>query len=372
MPLNILTRMKSVATIPLWSAAFIFAPALAWAQAAPSSAGGFSIPSGDISINLITKVLGAGWQNWMTGGTTTGAGSVLAAMLSTYNSAILTVVVGILVYTHAAGIADTAHKGEVDNQRHHTLWTPVRQALSLGMLAPFPGLGGISMIQAVVVYTVMASVGMADTVYSAAVLWMSQHGGQITALSTASPQDFGKTEVGQMLQTSVTADYLTNEGFTGGEFACQADSSSTTMCSVRGMTSGGYTVPFGAMGGVTLSCGAGSGSGAPTAMCDARQQGVIDAWNTITPVGTAIMSWQGANGADKAHNTAMKAPRLTVGSPRSTFRNVGNVSMHRAARSAVAIERRILALRICDPSRSSVSLTLDGRPSMQIERDIKV
>ena len=54
--------------------------------------------------------------------TSGGAGSVLAAMLSTYNTAILTVVAGIMVYTHAAGIADTAHKGELDNQRHHTLW----------------------------------------------------------------------------------------------------------------------------------------------------------------------------------------------------------------------------------------------------------
>jgi conjugal transfer/type IV secretion protein DotA/TraY len=280
------------------------APSLARAQSATtSSAGGFSIPSGDISEGLITQVLGSGWQNWMSSGSTSGAGSVLAAMLSTYNTAILTVVAGIMVYTHAAGIADTAHKGELDNQRHHTLWTPVRQALALGMLAPAPGLGGISMIQAGVVYCVMASIGMADTVYTSAITYMSQNGGQITALPTSGPQAFGVDEVGQLLKSAVTADYLQNQGFTGGSFSCQANSSSTMMCSVSGETSGGDTVPFGAMGGVTLTCGAGtaagsSASGASTAMCSAREQGVMAAWQEIARVATAIMSWQGASGAD--------------------------------------------------------------------------
>lgn len=289
--------------------ALAFTPALAWAQSAAtstattSSAGGFTIPSGDISVGLITDVLGSGWQSWLSSGSTSGAGSVLAAMLSTYNTAILTVVVGIMVYTHAAGIADTAHKGELDNQRHHTLWTPMRQALALGMLAPFPGLGGVSVIQAGVVYCVMASIGMADTVYTSAITYMSQNGGQITGLPTSGPQAFGADEVGQLLQTAVTADYLQNQGFTGGSFACQANSSSTMMCSVSGETSGGDTVPFGAMGGVTLTCGAGtaagsSSSGASTAMCSAREQGVMAAWQEIAPVATAIMSWQGASGAD--------------------------------------------------------------------------
>jgi conjugal transfer/type IV secretion protein DotA/TraY len=298
------------------------APTFAWAQSATtSSAGGFSVPSGDISEGLITQVLGSGWQNWMSGGSTSGAGSVLATMLQSFNVAVLTVVVGIMVYTYVAGIADTAHKGELDNQRHHTLWTPVRQALALGMMAPFPGLSGVSMIQAGVVYCVMASIGLADTVYSSAITYMSQNGGQITALSTTGPQDFGKNEVGQLLQTAMTADYLQNQGFTGGSFSCQADSSATTMCSVSGLTSGGDTIPFGALGGVSLSCGAGSGSsptgGASTSMCTAREQGVMAAWQEMAPVATAIISWQGASGAD----TSVSSLASNVGAAISDYNN---------------------------------------------------
>jgi hypothetical protein len=52
----------------------VSAPTLAWAQSpTTSSAAGFSIPSGDISIGLLTQVLGVGWQNWISGGSTSGA-----------------------------------------------------------------------------------------------------------------------------------------------------------------------------------------------------------------------------------------------------------------------------------------------------------
>jgi conjugal transfer/type IV secretion protein DotA/TraY len=235
-------------------------------------------------------------------------------MLSTYNTAILFIVSIIIAYTYVAGVADAAHKGEVENQRHHALWTPVRQAGCLAALAPFPGLGGISVCQVAFTYMIMASVGATDTMWTSAVDWMASNGGQVTPISSTGAADFNSDDVSQLLQTAVTTYYLQSQGFSGGSFACKSDGSSTTMCSVSGLTNSGDTVPFGAVGGISLSCGVGasttssSSSGSSSTdnigtygqsegqdICTGRANGVMAAWNAITPVAQAILSWQGAS-----------------------------------------------------------------------------
>ena len=161
----------------LITTALLLIPALASATTTTGLPGLPVDTSTDLSIKLLNMILGNNWYSWLSGTSTTGPGSALAAMLKIYNNLILSVVALIIVYTYGTGIADTAHKGKVLGDKYSTMWTPIRQAGSIAALIPIPGLGGISLVQGLVAWLIMASVGLANAVWDGGLNYMLSNGG---------------------------------------------------------------------------------------------------------------------------------------------------------------------------------------------------
>ncbi|MHB1701206.1 MAG: DotA/TraY family protein [Acidobacteriaceae bacterium] len=165
-------------------------------------------PSSDVSVQLISNILGAGWQSWATGSSAAGGGGILGAMFTAVNTALLTLAGAVMLYTHATGAADMARQGQSKNNT----WTFLRQSLSIGMLAPVPWANGLSIVQVVVMMVAGWSIGLADTVWDAGVNFASQQSGLISPTTSVYPID--NSVLAGIVKTTVIASALAGEGYT--------------------------------------------------------------------------------------------------------------------------------------------------------------
>lgn len=139
--------------------------------------------SNDLAVQLLSKILGSGWQNWATGGSASGAGGVLGAMFDALNVALMTLAGAVLVYTHATGTADMARTG----QSKVNTWTFLRQALAMMLLAPVPWANGLNILQVLVMLATSWSIGLADNVWTTAVQYVAAHGGSVQPANAITP-----------------------------------------------------------------------------------------------------------------------------------------------------------------------------------------
>lgn len=245
-------------------------------------------PGNDISVQFLTKILGAGWQSWATGTSAAGAGGVLATMFEAVNSALLMLGAGILVYTHAVGAADMARTG----QSKAGTWTFLRQALSMFMLAPVPWASGLNILQVIVMLVTSWGIGLADTVWSSGVGYVAGNGGSIQAPSGIFP--ISRDVLAGMLKSGVIAQGLANEGYTvtgysEPNYAPANPDAPGTQGSQIGVTAGyqatgtGGAIAPAAIGTVTVNC--------KPALCAGVLQGLKAVSSDLQPAITAAMSW---------------------------------------------------------------------------------
>lgn len=245
----------------------------------------FTPSSSDVSVQLISNILGAGWQSWATGSSAAGGGGVLGAMFTAVNTALLTLAGAVMLYTHATGAADMARQGQSKNNT----WTFLRQSLSIGMLAPVPWASGLSIVQVVVMMVTGWSIGLADTVWNAGVTYASQQAGLISPVTSVYP--ISNSVLAGIVKTTVIASALTGEGYTVTPY-----SKPTYVVGklVQDGVSFGFQAsgPMGtiapqAMGIVTVSC--------KPATCSAVQ-GAIDAIinKDLLPQAKNAASWMGS------------------------------------------------------------------------------
>lgn len=97
------------------------------------------------------------------------AGSILPAMFGVINSFALVATALAVLYVISIGVMQTAHEGETLGKRYSTLWTPVRSAFGVMMVAPAPFLGGFSVLQAIILGMVVLSVGGANMLWKTTV-----------------------------------------------------------------------------------------------------------------------------------------------------------------------------------------------------------
>ena len=91
---------------------------------------------------------------------------------------------GILaVYTVLAATIGTAHDGEMLGKKFSSVWVPIRYSLATALLIPI--YGGYNVIQALVMWCVIQSIGLADNVWTSFV--SSQNLTNIATLSIQSP-----------------------------------------------------------------------------------------------------------------------------------------------------------------------------------------
>lgn len=138
-------------------------------------------PSTDLTIGYLARIFGENWQHYIIGGgTPEGSASVLFHLTGVFNSVVLFGVAAMIVYISMIGVVGTAHEGTPLGKQYSTLWTPIRSAFAVFLLAPLPGGGGMSIVQAVVLAMVYFSIGGADMMQREAVQYMANNAGSIT------------------------------------------------------------------------------------------------------------------------------------------------------------------------------------------------
>lgn len=165
--------------------------------------------SSDASIGILNQLFGIPNGQWHSiyyqtiGGV--GQGSLFFTLLSDLDSVVLAWVTLTILIVMGIGAMNTAHEGKSLGQRYHTIWTPVRSAMALVMLAPIPGVG-LSLIQGVVLLMIWFSVGGANYLATSATSYMVSHGGVLSGVQASG----GKKLALQIMQSDVTSQYFVN------------------------------------------------------------------------------------------------------------------------------------------------------------------
>lgn len=130
----------------------------------------------DVSIQLLNAIF--------PGLTGSGGSDALASAMATFNGAILLIGGILATYTLLAGTLGTAHDGEMLGKKFSSVWIPIRYALGTALILPVIG-GGYNLMQQLVMWLVIQSVGLADSVWSSFV--DSQNIANIASVSIQSP-----------------------------------------------------------------------------------------------------------------------------------------------------------------------------------------
>ncbi|MBU2807579.1 DotA/TraY family protein [Acidithiobacillus ferrooxidans F221] len=135
--------------------------------------------SGDISVQMISSLLGNGWWKFVSGAAPSGPGSILGQLFSVIDIALLMYVSAIMMYTAVVGGLATAREGVPLGKRYHSVWAPIRGPATWFMLFPLPWAKGLAMIQVILLVAVYWGIGVADDVWSTFVQEVPKYGGML-------------------------------------------------------------------------------------------------------------------------------------------------------------------------------------------------
>lgn len=132
----------------------------------------------DISVHLISELLGTGWWKFIADGAApSGPGSILGSLFQIIDIALLMYVSAIMVYTAVVGGMATAHEGVPLGKRYHSVWAPIRGPATWFLLFPLPWAKGLAMIQVIMLVAVYWGIGVADDVWSGFVTEIPKYSG---------------------------------------------------------------------------------------------------------------------------------------------------------------------------------------------------
>lgn len=143
-----------------------------YAQSSTSS-GPFSPTEGDLSVKMLAKLFGG-----LVGG---GGADPLKDLISTFNSVILAVGGILVAYTIFAGTIGTAHEGKMLG-KFSSVWVPLRTSIGAALVVP---INGYCVMQMLVMWLILQGIGLADSVWTAAVNGNAIMNGTITAYPDA-------------------------------------------------------------------------------------------------------------------------------------------------------------------------------------------
>ena len=132
----------------------------------------FSIPKDDYSLVLLRMIFGP--MNGILKMKSTDL-TIMGTIFKTFNSAMLCLAVIIITYTLVMSIINTAHQGEFLGKKYDSMWVPLRSIM--GIIVIIPTHSGYSIIQLIIMWTVIQGVGAADHVWKAAYDFMSGNSG---------------------------------------------------------------------------------------------------------------------------------------------------------------------------------------------------
>lgn len=134
----------------------------------------FTPPAGDTSVDFLREVFGSIVGLISTGGNVKGGQTedVLGAMMKIFNSAVLFLGMLFVGYTTIKATVDSAHDGEILGKKMSSIWIPLRTVGGTALLLPLGS--GYSLIQIAILWLALQGVGVADTIWKAAIEQINQ------------------------------------------------------------------------------------------------------------------------------------------------------------------------------------------------------
>ncbi|MBT6207420.1 MAG: DotA/TraY family protein, partial [Francisellaceae bacterium] len=130
--------------------------------ASPAVAGVFEVVPSDQSLRYLAQLFGG-----QVGNVSLGAGTApaLSAMFEKFNLIVSTVGILILGYITILSTVNTAQEGSAMGKKFSGIWTPFRSVTGMILLVPSPS-SGYSMIQSLVMWIILQSIGAANTIWN--------------------------------------------------------------------------------------------------------------------------------------------------------------------------------------------------------------
>lgn len=144
-----------------------------WADAGSSGGTGlhlFTPPVGDVSVDFLRRIFGSGEDGIGVGGGNT----VLGAAIAVFNQAVLLLAMLFVVFTTIKGTVDSAHDGVLLGKKMSEVWVPIRTVAGTAFLLPLSS--GFSLIQMGVLWLALQGVGVADAMWTAALVRFAETG----------------------------------------------------------------------------------------------------------------------------------------------------------------------------------------------------
>jgi conjugal transfer/type IV secretion protein DotA/TraY len=289
-------------------------------MAASSPSNPLNPSNSDLSVQLIDKILGAGWQSF--GGNPSG---FIQTILGVYDSALFAVVALIGIYSLMMGITEAAHDG-VPLGKRYSKWMPFRIIAAGAFLAPVSN--GISIVQAIFLWVAGMGIGLADQVWNTGIQYLVKSGPAVVY-----SMDTG-TEVAKDALQSLVCQAWVNDNYYYIAQGKQVDMNGNPLAPppsnwiTEKPTSGTFTITnpsqtgygsyFGAApgGSVTtnvtegISFDGSFGTGIPPGACGAFTYG----YDSSTP-GSSLMSSGQANALKQMLSTLAPLANAIVGTP---------------------------------------------------------
>jgi hypothetical protein len=159
----------------------------------------------DLSARLLDTMFGTGWENVITGQSNSISSGMVFPILEGFNAVALTGVCILFVLVLSIGVAGTAHEGKALGKRYSTLWTPIRGALSVSMLAPV--VKGMSLFQVALLAMVGWSINLANFAWETGVNAFVEQGGMLVASPPPQLQENASDLAKNILKNQVVQAY---------------------------------------------------------------------------------------------------------------------------------------------------------------------
>ncbi len=168
---------------------------------AASFASLFTLAKNDQSIRYLEMIFGK-MNGLLSSSDVTTVPVILAKIFGTFNKTMLCLAVIVVMYTVIMSIVNTAHQGEFLGKKLDSLWVPIRSIV--GIIVIIPTKSGYSIIQLIMMWTVVQGIGAADQVWNTALVYMDNITGVPVALA---PNKSTFTNFGSQIQNKAVCLY---------------------------------------------------------------------------------------------------------------------------------------------------------------------
>jgi len=111
---------------------------------------------------------------------------LLNIMFLKFNEVMMALAIIVVIYVTIMSIINTASEGEILGKKYNTMWTFIRLFLGILLIIPMPVIG-YSLIQVIMMWTVIQGVGAADAVWNTVVDYFSGAGSSGTPIIALRP-----------------------------------------------------------------------------------------------------------------------------------------------------------------------------------------